>query len=42
MASSRRWVRWVVVAVLVAVAVVVLFEWVFPWVERTWYNPRLG
>jgi lipopolysaccharide export LptBFGC system permease protein LptF len=37
-----RWVRILALVVLAAVAVVVLFEWVFPWVETTYYNPSVG
>jgi len=37
-----RWARTVLLLVVVAVAVVVLFEWVFPWVESTYYDPSVG
>ena len=37
-----RWVRILALVVLAAMAVVVLFEWVFPWVETTYYNPSVG
>ena len=41
MTGRSRWLRIVVAAVVAAVVVVVLFEWVFPWVEATWYNPSV-
>lgn len=40
--SVPRWSRWVLWAILAAVLVVVLFEYVFPWVEATFYNPGVG
>lgn len=40
--GRRRWVRWLVAAVVALVVLVVLFEVVFPWVERTFYNPTMG
>lgn len=42
MGSLPRWARTVLLLVVVALAVVVLFEWVFPWVESTYYDPSVG
>jgi len=43
-ASRRwpRWVRWLVLVVVIAASVVVLFTWVFPWVEELTQDPTLG
>jgi len=40
--APRRWLRGIVVAVLIVVAVVVLFTWVFPWVESLQQDPTIG
>ena len=37
-----RWLRAVLLVLLVALAVVVLFLWVFPWVESIQQDPTLG
>jgi flagellar basal body-associated protein FliL len=37
-----RWVRVLVLLVIIAVSVVVLFTWVFPWVEELTQDPTLG
>jgi hypothetical protein len=37
-----RWLRMVLVVVLIAIAVVVLFTTVFPWVERQLEDPTMG
>jgi hypothetical protein len=37
-----RWLRIVLVVVLIAIAVVVLFTTVFPWVERQLEDPTMG
>ncbi|HKJ57047.1 MAG TPA: hypothetical protein VJ978_13790 [Nitriliruptoraceae bacterium] len=41
MTGLPRWLRVLVILIAIAAGVVVLFEWVFPWVEATWYNPSL-
>lgn len=41
MSNLPRWVRTLILLVIIAVAVVILFQWVFPWVESTWYNPAV-
>jgi len=43
--ATRRWPRWVrvlVLLVVIAVSVVVLFTWVFPWVEELTQDPTIG
>ncbi len=43
--ASRRWPRWLrvlVLLVVIAISVVVLFTWVFPWVEEMTQDPTLG
>jgi len=37
-----RWLRVVLLLVLIAVAIVVLFTTVFPWVERQLEDPTMG
>lgn len=37
-----RWVKIVLLLVLIAVAVVVLFTTVFPWVEERMQDPTMG
>ena len=37
-----RWVRPVVLTLVIVLAVVVLFMWVFPWVESMQQDPTLG
>jgi len=37
-----RWLKAILLVVLIAVAVVVLFTTVFPWVERQLEDPTLG
>jgi hypothetical protein len=37
-----RWLRIVLVAVVIAIVVVVLFTTVFPWVERQLEDPTMG
>jgi hypothetical protein len=37
-----RWLKAVLLLVLVAVGVVVLFTWVFPWVEERLQDPTMG
>ena len=42
---TRRWPRWIralVLLVVIAVSVVVLFTWVFPWVEELTQDPTIG
>lgn len=42
---TRRWPRWVrviLLLVVIAVSVVVLFTWVFPWVEELTQDPTIG
>lgn len=39
--EQRRWVRPVVITVLVLVVVWVLFTWVFPWVTDMGFNPAM-
>ncbi|MFA9431630.1 hypothetical protein [Egicoccus sp. AB-alg2] len=41
-ATVPKWLKVVLLAVLIAVAVVVLFTTVFPWVERQLEDPTLG
>ena len=43
--TDRRWPRWlraVLLTVLIAISIVVLFTWVFPWVEERSQDPTLG
>ncbi len=43
--ATRRWPRWIrvlVLLVVIAVSVVVLFTWVFPWVEELTQDPTIG
>ncbi len=37
-----RWVKALILTVLIAVGIVVLFTWVFPWVESNLQNPTMG
>jgi cell division septal protein FtsQ len=37
-----RWLRIVLIVVVIAVTVVVLFTTVFPWVERQLEDPTMG
>ena len=37
-----RWLKVVVLIVLIAVAVIVLFTTVFPWVEERMQDPTMG
>jgi hypothetical protein len=37
-----RWMRIVLLVILIAVTVVVLFTTVFPWVERQLEDPTMG
>jgi hypothetical protein len=37
-----RWLRAILLLVLIAVGVVVLFLWVFPWVEERMQDPTMG
>jgi polyferredoxin len=37
-----RWVRVLVLLVVIAVSVLVLFTWVFPWVEELTQDPTIG
>ncbi|TVP62328.1 MAG: hypothetical protein EA340_15685 [Nitriliruptor sp.] len=37
-----RWLRVLVLLVVIAVSVVVLFTWVFPWVEELTQDPTIG
>jgi hypothetical protein len=37
-----RWLRIVLVVVLIAITVVVLFTTIFPWVERQLEDPTMG
>ena len=37
-----RWVKPLVLTVVIVVAIAVLFTWVFPWVESMQQDPTLG
>lgn len=39
--SDRRWVKPVVVGVLIVLAVYVLFTWVFPWITEMGLSPTM-
>ena len=39
---ARPWLRWLVIAIVAVAVLALLFEVVFPWVERTFYNPTMG
>lgn len=39
--EQRRWVRPVVITVVVLLVVWVLFTWVFPWVTEMGFNPAM-
>ena len=41
-ADRPRWLKALLLTVLIAVAVVVLFTWVFPWVEEMTQDPTIG
>jgi len=41
-AGGRRWLKAVVLALLIAAGIVVLFTWVFPWVEELTQDPTIG
>jgi flagellar basal body-associated protein FliL len=40
--SGSRWVKAVLLTVLIAISIVVLFTWVFPWVEEQTQDPTIG
>ncbi len=40
--GTPRWVKAILLLVVIAVAVVVLFTTVFPWVEERTQNPTMG
>jgi hypothetical protein len=37
-----RWLKAVLLTVVIAVSIVVLFTWVFPWVEELTQVPTIG
>lgn len=39
---GSRWLKVVLLTLLIAVSVVVLFTWVFPWVEELTQDPTIG
>ncbi len=39
--EQRRWVKPLVITVLILLAVWVLFTWVFPWVTEMGFNPAM-
>lgn len=40
--GGRRWLKAVLLTLLIAVGIVVLFTWVFPWVEELTQDPTIG
>ena len=40
--GTPRWLKALLLTVLIAVAVIVLFTWVFPWVEEMTQDPTIG
>jgi len=40
--GGPRWLKVVLLTLLIAVGVVVLFTWVFPWVEESTQDPTIG
>ena len=40
--GRRRWVRMLLLTLLIAVSIVVLFTWVFPWLEELTQDPTMG
>ncbi len=41
-AGRPRWLKALLLTVLIVVAVLVLFTWVFPWVEEMTQDPTIG
>jgi hypothetical protein len=40
--GRSRWLKAVLLTLLIAVTIVVLFTWVFPWVEQQTQDPTIG